>query len=510
MARTDSQNQTSTERVKLLVDAIQDYGIFMLDPKGIVVTWNRGAENIKGYRAEEVVGQHFSIFYPEDDRAAKWPDKELRLALARGKYEEEGWRVRKDGTRFWASVVITPLIDDSGTLTGFGKVTRDLTERKELAEAARQSEHILRQSERRFRLLMDGVRDYAIYMLDAEGHVQSWNKGAQLIKGYSAEEVIGKHYSMFFRQEDRVEGLPAWQLQRALLHGRIEEEGWRIRKNGSSFWANIVITPIVEADGKLIGYAKVTRDMSDRAKLHELEHSLERMNEFLAMLGHELRNPLASMQYAVALMERESALNTTMATSRDILGRQLAHLTRLMDELLDAGRLTSGKIHIKPQQIAFKNVVKQAVEAVWPGVKAHGHVLDIDLPKGDIWVNADEVRLTQVLHNLLSNAIKFTPDGGSIGIRATVVNARLIVDISDNGAGMDAAAIDKLFVLFAQGKGPKGAQHGGLGIGLALARSLVEMHGGTITAASSGVGKGSVITFELPGAAIRNSPSAAD
>lgn len=502
MTTSDHRPVTDPERFKLLVEAVQDYGIFMLDPDGNVVSWNTGAERIKGYRAEEVLGQHFSVFYPEDARAVHWPDQELSWALERGKYEEEGWRVRKDGSRFWASVVITPLIDNAGKHTGFGKFTRDLTERRALEEALRKSADTVRQSEERFRRLVDAVHDYAIYMLDPQGRIESWNRGAELIKGYSAEEVIGEHYGMFFRKVDQEAGLPAWQLQRARLHGRIEEQGWRVRKDGSTFWANILITPIFADGGALAGYAKVTRDISERARLHELEHSLKRMNVFLAMLGHELRNPLSPMKNVVDIMKLDRSLSPTLSLSRDILDRQLTHLTRLLDDLLDAGRLTSGKIHIRPRFIDFKPAVSHALETLKPKLDAKSQVLDIELPSGDIRVNADEVRLVQVLQNLLSNASKFTPQEGRIKLSANVVDGRLLVTISDNGRGMDAGAIDTVFELFTQGADTKETFHQGLGIGLALARAIVEMHGGTISASSAGLGKGSTFSFELPGATL--------
>lgn len=491
---------TPTDRFQLFVEAVQDYGIFMLDATGVVVSWNKGAERIKGYRAEEIIGRHFSVFYPEEVQARQWPERELKLAVASGKYEEEGWRVRKDGTRFWASVVITPLFDASGTLTGFGKVTRDLSERKALEES-------LRQSEERNRLLIDGVRDYAIYMLDPEGRVKSWNRGAQLIKGYSADEVIGQHYSMFFRKQDRVEGLPAWQLQRALLHGRTEEEGWRIRKDGSTFWAHIVLTPVYKDERTLVGFAKVTRDMTDRVRLHELEHSLQRMNEFLAMLGHELRNPLASMRNVTDVLLHALSRNSDLANAGRLLDRQLTHLTRLLDELLEAGRLTSGKITLRPSMVSFSAVLAHAIETVLPVVNERAQSLELAIT-GDIWVNADEVRLVQVLQNLLGNASKFSHEGGVIRVRAEVVEGELRVDVADNGRGMEPSTIDQLFIMFAQGAGQ--AHPSGLGIGLALARSIIEMHGGQIRGASEGLGQGSVFTFHLPGAHAKDEVPAND
>lgn len=482
------------DRFKLLVDAVQDYGIFMLDPAGLIMSWNQGAQRLKGYTADEVIGQHFSIFYPPDARAAHWPDEELRLAAENGKHEEEGWRVRKDGSRFWANVVITALRDASGGLTGFGKVTRDLTERREHLNA-------LRQSEERFRLLIEGVRDYAIYMIDPQGVIKSWNSGAQLIKGYTAQEVIGRRYSMFFRSEDVAAGLPEKELQDALRVGRTEEEGWRVRKDGSTFWANIVMSPI-KADGVLMGYAKVTRDMTDRIRLRDLEHSSQRMNEFLAMLAHELRNPLAPIRNAVSILQLEPAPSTTLRTSRDMIDRQLSHLTRLVDDLLDAGRLTSGKIRIKPELTSFNQVVAITAEALRPDMDARSHTFKVNLPKENIWVNADPTRLAQVLQNLLGNASKFTPRGGSIELTARVAQGRLHVEVSDNGVGVAPDAIEQIFELFSQGDGLAASRQSGLGIGLSLARSLVEMHGGTISASSPGVGQGSVFRFELPGASL--------
>ncbi|MCW5669351.1 MAG: PAS domain S-box protein [Hydrogenophaga sp.] len=496
-AVTDNHTRepSPADRFQLLVEAVQDYGIFMLDPSGRVMSWNAGAERIKGYRADEVIGKHFSMFYPASERERQWPEHELKLATAVGKYEEEGWRVRKDGTPFWANVVITAMRDAQGTLTGFGKVTRDLTER-------RAHEQALRQSEERFRLLIEGVRDYAIYMLDPEGIIQSWNSGAEDIKGYTASEVIGKHYSMFFRQEDMLAGRPAQELQDALQHGRTEDEGWRVRKDGSTFWANIIVTPIHGADGALLGFAKVTRDMSERSKLRELEHSLKRMNEFLAMLAHELRNPLAPIRNAVSILQLEGSPSPTLRTSRDMIDRQLTHLTRLIDDLLDAGRLTSGKIRIRPERVSFNQVAARAIEAVRPSMDARGQAFDVDIPSARVWVNADEIRLAQVLQNLLGNASKFTPIGGTIKLSARVSGSRLRVEVADNGEGIPAASIQDIFALFSQGDGIAASRQSGLGIGLALARSIVEMHGGTISATSPGLGLGSVFHVELPGASM--------
>jgi PAS domain S-box-containing protein len=220
---------------RLLVETVRDYAIFILDPGGHIITWSAGARRLKGYEAEDIIGQHFSVFYPPEDIAAGKPDHELVVAEAEGRFEDEGWRIRKDGSRFWANVIITAMREQDGTLIGFAKVTRDLTER-------RQAEEALRDSEQRFRLLVKSVKDYGIFMLDPHGRVASWNEGAESIKGYTADEIIGRHFSTFYPAEDIASGKPQLELRVASEVGRFEDEGWRLRKDGSRFWANVIIT----------------------------------------------------------------------------------------------------------------------------------------------------------------------------------------------------------------------------------------------------------------------------
>jgi PAS domain S-box-containing protein len=256
---------------QLLVAGVRDYAIFMLDPEGLIKTWNAGAQRFKGYAASEIIGQHFSRFYTENDRSASRPALALRTALDEGKFEDEGWRVRKDGSRFWASVVIDPIRDDAGKLIGFAKITRDITDRKAAQEA-------LRESEERFRLLVQGVTDCAIYMLSPAGEITNWNSGAERIKGYTRGEILGKHFSQFYTKEDRASGMPDETLAVATAEGRFEREGWRVRKDGSRFWAHVVVDAIHDDAGTLVGFAKVTRDVTERKHAAE---TLERANAAL-------------------------------------------------------------------------------------------------------------------------------------------------------------------------------------------------------------------------------------
>ena len=492
-ARPDSPEQIVTDRFRLLVDAVQDYGIFMLDTTGNVVSWNTGAQRLKQYQPAEIIGRNFSTFYPPEAIAAGWPAEELRRAERDGRFEEEGWRIRKDGSRFWANVVITALRDPDGTLTGFGKVTRDLTERRAHEEA-------LRESEQRFRLMLEGVKDYAIFMLNPEGLIESWNSGAQLIKGYSPGEVIGKHFSLFYRPEDLEAGKPEAELKTALQQGRAEEEGWRVRKDGSVFWANAVITPIYDANRQLRGFAKVTRDMTERRRLSELEKSSKRMSEFLAMLAHELRNPLAPIRNAITILQLEPSPSPLVRSSRDMIDRQLSHMTRLVDDLLDVGRLTTGKIRFKAEQVSYNQVVARSIEAVRPLFDARRHRLETDIPAASPLVQGDATRLAQVLQNLLINAAKYTPEAGLIELKVWQEGTQLYTSVRDNGLGLSSQAISQIFELFSQGDAQTAARESGLGIGLTLARSLVEMHGGTLHAESEGPGRGSTFTFFLPNA----------
>ena len=301
-------------RFELLVQSVTDYAIYMLDPQGRITSWNAGARRFKGYEADEIIGEHFSRFYTPEEREQQIPRIALETAEREGRFEAEGWRVRKDGSRFWAHVVIDPIRDPAGLLVGFAKVTRDLTERKAAEEE-------LRASEQRFRMLVQSVTDYAIYMLDAEGRVSSWNAGAERFKGYRAEEIMGEHFSRFYTEEERKAGIPRIALETAKREGRFEAEGWRVRKDGSRFWASVIIDPIRNDDGELIGFAKVTRDLSEKRAIEEQlrqSQKMEAVGQLTGGLAHDFNNLLTGISGSLEMMQMRMAQGRT-ARLRSIL-----------------------------------------------------------------------------------------------------------------------------------------------------------------------------------------------
>ncbi|MBN1238628.1 MAG: PAS domain S-box protein [Gammaproteobacteria bacterium] len=485
------QLRISEERFRALVENVRDYAIFMLDKDGFVSTWNEGARHLKGYEADEIIGSHVSRFYPPEDLKRRWPEHELKTAMLEGRFEDEGWRIRKDGSRFWANVVITALRDRSGDLIGFSKITRDLTER-------RKHEQQIAESEERFRLLVEGVRDYAIVMLDRRGFVSSWNTGAQKIKGYSAQEVIGRHYSHFFASEDIAANKPWHQLIEAKEHGNVGDESWRVRKDGTQFWAGNVISALHDGEGRHRGFVLVTQDLTARRHAESLADTTQRMHEFIAMLAHELRNPLAPIQNAVQLMERKGLGDPTLESMRQMIERQTSYLTRIIDELLDVNRIAHGRFSIGRETMDLVEILNRSIDTSRPLIDSQGHSLHVSMPDGPLTIQGDPLRLTQVVVNLLNNAAKYTPEGGDIYLSVVTRETDVEISVKDTGIGIEPAHLDAIFELFTQlethaAKGP-----GGLGVGLALVRRVVELHAGTVRAKSQGPGKGSEFVVRLP------------
>jgi hypothetical protein len=490
------------ERYRLLVDAVTDYAIYMLDAEGRIASWNPGAKRFKGYEEAEILGEHFSRFYTDDDRATGLPQRALDTAVAEGRFEGEGWRVRKDGTRFWCHVVIDPIWSPDGKVIGFAKVTRDLTERK-LAEES------LKQSEQQFRLLVQGVTDYAIYMLDPHGVVTNWNIGAERIKGYLPDEIIGQHYSLFFTEEDRQFGAPQRGLDTALREGRFASQGWRVRKDGSRFFASVVIDPIRSDTGTLIGFAKVTRDITESMEAQrDLESArealfqsqkMESLGRLTGGIAHDFNNLLMAVVGALDLVRKRTPDdpriiplldNAIQGAQRGITlsQRMLAFARRqeLHTELVDVPAMVRGMADLLRQSL--------------------GPRIDIDtrFPLTLKPVLADANQLELALLNLAVNARDAMPNGGSVTISARehrVVAKDGALDpgfyvclaLTDEGEGMDQATLDQAMEPFFTTKGVGK----GTGLGLSMVHGLAAQSGGRLVIRSE-QGRGTTAELWLP------------
>jgi PAS domain S-box-containing protein len=493
-----SKGVQGDERFRILVNSVKDYAIFMLSPEGKVATWNVGAERLKQYSADEIVGSHFSRFYPAEDVAAGKPARELEEALAEGRVEDEGWRLRKDGSRFWASVTITPLYDASGELTGFGKVTRDLTER-------RAAEERLRTSEEQFRVLIERVEEYAIYLLDPHGRIKSWNSGAEKIKQFSAEEIVGKNFACFYTAEDMAAGRPQKNLDDAARLGHIRDQGLRVRKDGTTFHADVVITALRDKTGKIRGFSKVTRDMSDQVRARELEaekiaavKANSAKDEFLATLSHELRTPLTpALAAASFIAENIAELPAKFTDDIHTIRRNVQLEARLIDDLLDLTRISTGKIELHEQQVDAHAVARDAFLIARSDIHRKNLKITTQWDAQEHYIWADPVRIEQVFWNLINNAVKFTGSGGEITVQTWNKEGNFNFTITDTGIGIEVGRQESLFKAFEQGERGISRQFGGLGLGLAICKNLVELHGGKITVISRGRGFGTTGTVTL-------------
>ena len=511
--------QLQARELALLIDAIQDYAIFLMSPEGVIRSWNSGAGRTMGYTAAEAVGSHFSRFYEPDALAARKPQVELETAAREGRVEDEGWRVRKDGTRFWANTVITPLRGQDGRITGFAKITRDLTTRREAEER-------LRQSEEMFRLLVASVKDYAIFLLDPEGHVMTWNAGAQRIKGYAPEEIIGHHFSDFYGEDDKRDGKPERELKIAREQGSVEDEGWRLRKDGTRFWANVVITAIFDERSVLRGFTKVTRDMTERKRAEEVQQALieqrearlhaeeERRHaeasvrvaqeanrakdEFLMTLSHELRTPLTSILGWARLLPTMKPEEPAFSDALLAINRSAQLQARLIDDVLDVSRIVSGKLRLSVEDVDLHRLLTGAVATVSPSADAKTIAITTSIDPQLGVIVADPTRLQQIVWNLLTNAVKFTPKNGHIELSARRTASHIQISVTDSGAGIDPGFLPHVFEPFRQAENPSTRVHGGLGLGLSIVRYLAEAHGGTVAALSAGRDQGATFTVTLP------------
>ncbi len=515
----DQHGAATADDLALLVDSVRDYAMLLLSPTGEIQSWNAGARLITGYERDEVIGKHFSILYLHEDIAAGKPQHELEVALADGRVEDEGWRRRKDDSHFWTNTVITVLRGKDGTLRGFAKVARDLTVRRKAEETLRQSEEV-------FRLLVASVKDYAIFLLDPEGHITTWNAGAQRIKGYTPEEIIGRHFSAFYPEEDKLDQKPERELEIAKEYGSVEDEGWRLRKDGTRFWANVIITAVHDEHGKLRGFAKVTRDMTERKRAEEMQRALfdqrearfhaeeERRraeasyrvaqeanrakDEFLMTLSHELRTPMTAILGWARLLPTMSPTDAGFRDAVSAISRSAQLQARLIDDVLDVSRIVSGKLRLELETVEIEKVIVGAIEAVKPSADARHIALLTSFASNLATTIADSTRLQQVIWNLLSNAVKFTPKGGTILVEARRTSSHVQISVKDNGEGIDPQFLPHIFEPFRQAENPSTRLHGGLGLGLSIVRYLIEAHGGNVAADSAGRGLGTTFTVTLP------------
>jgi len=538
---------------RLLVASVHDYAIFALDPDGVVMSWNAGAERIKGYTAEEIIGKHFSIFYPRELADEGFPEFELRTAANVGRFEDEGWRVRKDGSQFWANVVITALRDSTGRLVGYAKVTRDLTERRD-------AEHALRESEERFRLLIDSVRDYAIFMLDPAGRIATWNAGAERINGYHSSEIVGKHFSVLFPPEDVADGKPSRELEVAAKAGRYEEEGWRYRKGGKKFWANVLITPLRNRAGELIGFAKITRDLTERraaekraledaqrmaaegaarheaelrerelltlaqqlqsqaveleVRTRESEEARQRADDartradeanraksqFLAAMSHELRTPLNAIGGYTDLLSLGISGPVTPQQVEHLgrIKRSQEHLLGIINDILNFSRIEAGQLSYDMRLVSLHEVIESVVTMITPQAHSKGIRLIDAGCRVDAWGWADRAKVDQIILNLVSNAVKFTSAGGTIALSCQRIGEdRVVTSVRDTGCGIPADHLDSIFEPFVQVGRTLTAGREGAGLGLAISRDLARAMGGDITVTST-IDVGSEFRLTLP------------
>ena len=493
---TDLTGFSEEQRFQLLVNAVIDYAIYMLDPDGRIATWNPGAERFKGYKADEIIGEHFSRFFSDEDREADLPGRALRIAAREGRFEAEGWRIRKDGTRFWAHAVLDQIRAPDGTLLGFAKITRDITDKREQEKA-------LFESEQRFRMLVEGVRDYAIYMLDSDGRITNWNSGAELIKGYTAGEIVGQHFSRFYTEDDRARGEPQHALETALREGKYEREAWRVRKDGSLFWANVLIDPIYNENGDHVGFAKITRDATERKRAQEeLEaarialaqaQKLQALGELTGGIAHDFNNLMTVIAGSTDFLLRGKNLSEEkrrqyLRAIADTAGRA----TALTNQLLAFGRRQA----IKPEVIdvnvrldAFAEVLSRTlgsrIEIVLELAPSLGHI-EVDL-----------AQFETALLNAALNARDAMPSGGKL----VISTAELIdggqqyvrVSISDSGLGMPERVLERAFEPFFTTKDVGK----GTGLGLSQIHGFAAQAGGRAEIKSKEA-KGTTVSLILP------------
>jgi PAS domain S-box-containing protein len=510
---------TDDDRYRLLVDSVTDYAIFMLDPDGLVTTWNPGAQRFHGYHASEIIGKPFSLFYTPEDQKAGMPARALQIAASDGRFETEGWRVRKGNTLFWAHVIIDRITTADGKIAGYAKITRDLTEK-------RRAEDAFRREEQQFRFLMQGVSDYSIYVLSPDGTVENWNLGAQRIYGYLPDEVIGRSFSHFYTKEDLDSGLPAHALETAVREGRFQTEGWRIRKDGHRFWANVLIYPIRDKSREIIGFTKITRDITEQTEtkraLEEAREALfqaqkmEAIGQLTGGIAHDFNNLLTGILGSLELIETRLAQGRFKDLGRyiDVAQGSAKRAAALASRLLAFARRQA----LAPQPVDIIRLVSGLEDLIrrtaGPAIK-----VSVSIPE-DVWaILVDPNQLENALLNLCINAHDAMQDGGRLAITARnwpsesqPENERnlpagdyVIISVSDTGTGMSKEVIERAFEPFFTTK-PSGE---GTGLGLSMIYGFAHQSGGKVWIESE-IGQGTQVYLCLPrysGEAERTQPS---
>jgi PAS domain S-box-containing protein len=490
------------EQCNAFINGVTDYAIYMLSPKGIVTHWNTGAQQITGYRAEEIIGRDFSIFYTAEERAQDRPAEALEKAAEHGCYVDEGWRLRKDSTRFWTNPTIESIYDNAGTLLGYTVITKDITDQKKSADA-------LRVSDEQFRLLIQSVVDYAIYMLSVDGTITNWNQGAERIKGYDSEEVIGSHFSRFYTEVDRVNNLPMKALEIAARDGCFENEGWRVRKDGSRFWAHVVIDPVKNDLGELVGFAKVTRDITERREttlaLEKAQNALfqsqklEAIGKLTGGIAHDFNNFLSVIVNGLSIlrMSNHDEQGDKVLDSMERAANRSANLIRQL--------LTFARQQPVQQDRQNLNRVITSFEAVLRRANRSTLTFNLKLQSGLPDVMIDASQLEAGLLNLIVNAGDATPYGGSITLETSLVQLMdnevnqlaaglyVCVCVRDSGEGMStevaARALEPFYTTKAVGKGT--------GLGLSQVYGFMQNSSGDIKIEST-PGNGTAICLYFP------------
>ena len=468
------------------IEDIRDYAIFMTDPDGVITNWNIGAQHILGYSAEEIVGKNAARFFTPEDKAKDVPQKELATAAAEGRAEDERWHLRRDGSRFWASGIVTPVRGQGGQLIGFSKVMRDMTERNKLTE----------ERDRFFALSMD-----LLCIVHLDGRFQRVNPAFQVVLGYSEEELLAGTVFELLHPDDLDDTLREYENLSAGKPVPFMEN--RLRTKDQAYrWVAWSYFPVPE-DGLAFG---VGRDMTQLRQMHEvlrlraeeLENANRVKDEFLATMSHELRTPLTSILGWSQLLDSNQLSDKDKQRAVHIIQRNAEAQSKLIEDLLDVSRIITGKLRIEFQPVSFATITDSVLNSLRPAMDVKNLELTTAIDPATGAILGDPARLQQIVTNLLSNAIKFTPNGGKIDVRLERTNAHVRLEVTDTGVGIAAEHLPQIFERFKQVDSSTIRAHGGLGLGLAIVEYLVRQQGGTVCAASEGVGKGATFTVEFP------------